>query len=107
MTDSDSIVGSSENAPERSGLAPIKSPAATNTVLRICARSPLTSVAMCSAPPAETGRIGDRDAAGRRHEVTVEVVDGKDGHLDRCAGVLGWRRRAQPAARQHGECQYG
>src|SRR5262249_22897111 len=37
-----------------SGLAPIRSPAATNTELATLARKCLTSVAMCSAPPADT-----------------------------------------------------
>ena len=48
------MVGSSWNAADSSGLAPIRSPAATNTECFFLARRSLTSVAMCSAPPAET-----------------------------------------------------
>ena len=48
------MVGSSWNSAESSGLAPIRSPAATNTLFFFLARSCLTSVAMCSAPPAGT-----------------------------------------------------
>ena len=48
------MVGSSWNRAESSGLAPIRSPAATNTLFFLLARSCLTSVAMCSAPPAGT-----------------------------------------------------
>ena len=48
------MVGSSWNSADSNGLAPIRSPAATNTLFFLFARSCLTSVAMCSAPPAET-----------------------------------------------------
>ena len=41
-------------SPTESGLAPIRSPAATKIVLLWPSRSCLTSVAMCSAPPAAT-----------------------------------------------------
>jgi hypothetical protein len=33
--------------------------------------------------------IGDPDAAGRRPQVTVEIVDRENAYIDRCCG-LGW-----------------
>jgi hypothetical protein len=49
-----SIVGSSWNNAEASGLAPIRSPAPTVIVLEFAVRSVLTCVARKAAPPATT-----------------------------------------------------
>ena len=64
-----------------------------------------TSVAMCSAPPAATViflrlvlGIGDRDAARRRAQVAVEIVDREDAQLDRRGGL-----GVSTAARRVGE----
>src|SRR5262245_28357929 len=100
MAESDSTVGSSWNRPESSGLAPMRSPAATKMVFFCCVRSSFTSVAICSAPPAGTGiffgailRIHDPDPAGRRLEIAVKIIDGEDPHLHRVA--LRARRHCQ------------
>ena len=57
-------------------------------------RSCLTSVAMCSAPPAGDDDlfglvvgIGDPDAARRRAQVAVEIVDRENAQLDRRGGL--------------------
>ena len=86
------MVGSSWNRADSNGLAPIKSPAATNTLFFCLARSCLTRVAMCSVPAGRhgdflgfIGGISDGDAAGRRPQVTVKIVDCEDLYGDACA----------------------
>ena len=54
---SDSIVGSSRNRAESSGVAPIKSPAATKMWFGFLARNCATAVARCSLPPAGTSMV--------------------------------------------------
>ena len=50
-------VGSSWNSADSSGLAPIRSPAATKMWFGFLARSPATAVARCSEPPAGTSMV--------------------------------------------------
>ena len=66
-------------------------------------RSCLTSVAMCSAPPAATAIFlvlsagsAIRDAARRRLQIAVEIVDRENAQLDR-RGVCAVMTRRAPA----------
>ena len=101
-----SIVGSSWNAAEISGVPPIRSPADTNSVFGFVARSAGRWVARYSTPPA---RDRDRQPAGadpaararliRRSQVPVEVVQRQDLELQiRRLRLL--RRRWHPPARR-------
>ena len=82
-----SIVGSSWNAAESSGLAPIRSPAETTSEFGFVARE-RADVGRQVRGPAGVDRGGARRgrdaarAAGRRLQVAVEVVDGQQLHLD-------------------------
>src|SRR5688572_16243802 len=66
-----SIVGSSWNKAESKGLAPIRSPAETTTVLGLSARKFAIWVARYSAPPATTFGAGQPDTAGTHPELLV------------------------------------
>ena len=113
-----SIVGSSWNGAESSGLAPIRSPAPTVSVFGFCARSCLRCVARYSTPPAAIDRraVGSTrrcapDEPGRRLEVAVEVVEREQLDLGvlvvllRALGGEGLRRGGdehEPERREHG-----
>ena len=91
------MVGSSWNAADSSGEAPIRSPAATVTdvlPLRPCAavRSCLRWVARYSAPPAGVPlMLPDELVGGVRRQVAVEVVEREQ--LDRVWVGLGFAAR--------------
>ena len=106
IIDSDSIVGSSWNIADNSGLAPIKSPAATKMLLGWPSRTAGPTRLRHLFDPAGRHRdrlrpvvgIGNPDAAGRRPQIAVEIVDRHNSYIDRvCVVTARERRRAQHA----------
>ena len=80
----DSIVGSSWNSAETSGLAPIMSPAPTVIVFVFCVRRSLIHVARYAMPPAGT-------ACGAQPVCTPFVRTGLQQPTWIVPGVVGWR----------------
>ena len=90
------MVGSSWNIADRNGLAPIRSPAATKMVWLVILAELVDQRrhVFAGLPPARhhdlfglVVGIGDADAARRRAEVAVKIVDRENAQFDRCGGL--------------------